>query len=90
MAEIEGPSQRIDQPVMETVRPLIIHIYRSAPDRTLLPRYLIERLIMISAMRALNLLNLVMSFEERRELKKRSSCRMKKIRLCDFFLNEYI
>lgn len=48
---------------METVRPLIIHIYRSAPDRTLLPRYLIEKLIMVSAMRAI--LNLVMSFEKR-------------------------
>lgn len=53
----------IGQPVMETVRPLIIHIYRSAPDRTLLPRYLIEKLIMVSAMRAI--LNLVMSFEKR-------------------------
>lgn len=67
MAEIEGPSQRIGQPVMETVRPLIIHIYRSAPDRTLLPRYLIERLIMVSSMRAINLLNLAMSFDEKKK-----------------------
>lgn len=83
MAEIEGPSQRIDQPVMETVRPLIIHIYRSAPVRTLLPRYLIERLIIkVSAVRAINLLNLAMSFDETCESKKKSF--MKKIRLCNF------